>query len=530
MADVTREGGTCEAVWRDPDEGAWEDGLSAAFEEAEIGLALLTTDGRFVRVNRVFCEMLGRPFAAIVGSRFSDLTPEHDQILAVTASFQRFVANPAMRAVERRFVHADGSTVWALVRATAIADDSGDPTGYVLQIRDNAERRQLEKDLRDTSGRLHDSQERCRMMLERLPVVSYRIELNGREHRSRYVTAGIEQLTGIPVGEWSADPQIWSRVIHPDDERAVLQTWERLLDGAGERCSMDYRMVRRDGSVVWVRDEAWSVRWRGHRHIEGMFLDISAQREAESAFLRQAEQLAEANARLLELDQRRTEFFVTTSHELRTPVTSVLGFAATLAQRWDEIEDPERQEFVSGIERQSRRLLRLLEELLTITRFEVEGVETRLAPIEVEPAILRSVAWFEAEEVEIEVRVPAGLRILTDPDRFHEIMSNLLANATRYGAPPITIDAYREHGSVIVRVIDRGPGVPADLLSTLFRRFARSEEQESRIQQGLGLGLAISRELARALGGNLWYEPASPHGASFSLRLPEASAFPPDDA
>ena len=518
-----------EADRLDTDEGGWDDALSLAFDEAEIGLALVSTDGRFSRVNRFFCEMLGRPSAGIVGSRFSDLTPGHDQLLAVTGPHERSAADRSERAVEGRFVHQDGSTVWALVRATSVFDGEGDPKGYVLQIRDHAERRQMERELHATSGRLRDVEERFRMMLERLPVVSYRIELNGREQRSRYVSSGIERLTGIPASRWAADPGMWVTLIHPDDATAVLDEWERFLEGDQERFSMDYRMIHREGSVVWVRDQAWSVMWPGHRHIEGIVLDISAQRQAEDGFLSQAEQLAEANARLLEIDQARTEFFTTASHELRTPVTSVIGYVTTLTQNWDQIADPERREFVGAIDRHARRLLRVLEELLTITRLEVEGAETRLVPTEAEPAIRRSVEWFAAEDIEIDLDVPAGLRIMTDPDRLHQIVSNLLANAMKFGAAPIAVDAYRDLGSIVIRVTDRGPGVPDDLLPTMFRRFGLSELQESRIQQGFGLGLATSRELARALGGDLWYGSASPQGASFSLRLPEASGFVPHD-
>jgi signal transduction histidine kinase len=112
-----------------------------------------------------------------------------------------------------------------------------------------------------------------------------------------------------------------------------------------------------------------------------------------------------------------------------------------------------------------------------------------------------------------------------DPDRVVHILGGLIANATKYGAPPVRVEAEPDGTSILIRVIDRGPGVPADLRARLFERFARSEQQKDSVQPGFGLGLATARELARAMHGDLWYEHDPGGDTAFCLRLRKAPSL-----
>jgi signal transduction histidine kinase len=111
-----------------------------------------------------------------------------------------------------------------------------------------------------------------------------------------------------------------------------------------------------------------------------------------------------------------------------------------------------------------------------------------------------------------------------DEEHLQRMVTNYLVNSLRYGAPPVTVRACRVGADVEVRVLDRGLGVPEEFRARVFDKFARGDKRLSRDNQGTGLGLAIVRGLARAAGGDAWYEPNEPSGASFGLRLPAAPA------
>jgi signal transduction histidine kinase len=134
--------------------------------------------------------------------------------------------------------------------------------------------------------------------------------------------------------------------------------------------------------------------------------------------------------------------------------------------------------------------------------------------------LVRSTAGERAGDVEIEV--PDDLEASVDPSAFDRILSNLVANALRYGEPPVIVRAEQRDRHFRLAVEDRGPGVPEEFVPDLFERFTRSERAQER-GIGTGLGLAIARSYANAHSGQLVYEPASPTGARFELVLPSGN-------
>jgi signal transduction histidine kinase len=223
------------------------------------------------------------------------------------------------------------------------------------------------------------------------------------------------------------------------------------------------------------------------------------------------------NRELLAADEMKTHFVATASHELRTPLTSVLGFARTLLGHWDRLPDQERREQIALIEEQAGRLSRLVDELLTMSRIDAGAVEVRSVEVDLDDAIRRTVAAFGDRASDVEVAETTGARVVTDPDHLQQILTNYVANALRHGAPPVRVTAQQQDGWVEILVEDHGRGVPRTFVPRLFQKFA----QPPGTQGGTGLGLSIVRGLARAQGGDVWYEPAEP-GARFGVRLRSA--------
>jgi signal transduction histidine kinase len=230
--------------------------------------------------------------------------------------------------------------------------------------------------------------------------------------------------------------------------------------------------------------------------------------------------IAIARARLheqtVELDQLKASFIAIAAHELRTPATSMYGVLATLQARGDELSPELRNELVRVGAEQGERLKRLLEELLDLSRLDSHGIKIDPKPAVLD-AVLRTIASASVSpEITVDIDVPPTLAVVADHLVLDRIVSNLLINAVRYGSEPITLTAESRDSDLRIVVEDNGAGVPEDVRSRLFERFARSESEAT----GSGLGLAIARTYARAHGGDLVYDPQD-RGARFELILPQ---------
>jgi two-component system sensor histidine kinase MtrB len=209
------------------------------------------------------------------------------------------------------------------------------------------------------------------------------------------------------------------------------------------------------------------------------------------------------------------EFLAIAAHELRGPITAVVGAAETLDEGWQELPEGDRRQLVAVLVRQSRRLSRLVDELLELSRLEAGVVPFVARPVEVAPEA--ETAREEAGVAGVVVACRPGLRVMADPDHLRRILVNLLVNAGKHGAHPIMVDAEPLGDQVEVRVVDAGPGVPSEFVPRLFDRFTRATRAGS---EGSGLGLAIVDGLARLGGGDVSYRPAPAGGAVFAVRLP----------
>jgi signal transduction histidine kinase len=224
---------------------------------------------------------------------------------------------------------------------------------------------------------------------------------------------------------------------------------------------------------------------------------------------------AQLHEELIQLDQLKLNFVAIASHELRTPATSVYGVLKTLAERGSELKEDLREELLRvGVE-QGERLRRLLEELLDLSRLDARAINVEPRPVVLKSALADIVQGALAGSDAVELDIPDDLAAVVDPLVLERVVSNLVANAVRYGEPPIRIRAQQRDRHLRVAVEDAGPGVPKELEGRIFDRFARGGGES-----GHGLGLAIARAYAQAHGGDLFYDPRST-GARFELLIPQ---------
>ena len=237
-------------------------------------------------------------------------------------------------------------------------------------------------------------------------------------------------------------------------------------------------------------------------------------------------ELVGVNGRLHDALAAKDEFLAVLGHEFRTPLTVIRGFATTVkAGRVGPVSD-EVATMLERIEWQASRLDGLVDDLLIAARLQQKRVRVRHELVDI-GEILRGVA---AEHIErlgtINVHAPEGL--IAEVDRTHcaRLFSALLSNTAKYGAAPVTLTAWQEGVEAVIRVQDSGPGIDPSIRESVFVAFSQADSGSRRRSQGVGLGLAIVRELCVQNGGSVELCPESEQGACFVLRLPLAGQGP----
>ena len=219
-------------------------------------------------------------------------------------------------------------------------------------------------------------------------------------------------------------------------------------------------------------------------------------------------------------DVLKSEFIALAAHELRNPLSGIYGIFVTLEERKDSLAERDRVALRDALREQTARMRNLIEQLLDLSRFDLAAIRVVPEHLRLRPKIEELVRTLVAGRPDVvRIAVPPDLEVAVDPTALDRMLSNLVANALRHGAPPVTVTAARRDTHLRLAVEDRGKGVLREFVPALFDRFTRSAESRSR-SGGSGLGLAIAQAYARAHGGDIVYEPAVPHGARFEVVIP----------
>jgi signal transduction histidine kinase len=249
-----------------------------------------------------------------------------------------------------------------------------------------------------------------------------------------------------------------------------------------------------------------------------------------SAFNEMAEELQRRAGERDQLDRMKDEFVLTASHELRSPLTSVQGFAELLLLERERLS-PKQAETVEVILDNTRHLVRLLNDLLDLARSDAGRLTIRPEPTVaaslIEDAVRTMRAQFDARDQRLAVELETDLPwIDADRDRIRQVLVNLLTNANEYCPPGahVTVKARHVDAEVEIDVTDDGPGIPEQQLEHIFERFTRGDAGETQRVGGTGLGLAISKSLVELHGGTIAAQSLPGRGSIFHVRLPATTA------
>ncbi|MES2707597.1 MAG: response regulator [Verrucomicrobiota bacterium] len=492
-------------------------------------------------------RLLGYPAGEMVGK--ADFSVIHDpaelaaRAAILTAELGRGVegietltAIPRLKGSERgewTYRRRDGSVRTADLMVTVLEDIGGAPTGYLGTAVDITERKEMERELRETLGAKKKSQALLEAAGRIARLGHWELPLNGSGVHWSDITYAIHGLpAGTPVSVGDA-----LNFYHPED-RPVIEACVREALEKGKAHEFEARLITAAGRQIWVYSRGEPVRDESGTiiAIHGIFQDIDERRKAADLLKQRNIELEAATARAEAHARAKAEFLANMSHEIRTPMNAVLGMSELLM---DGQLDTREREFVETIHSSGEILLSLINDILDFSKIESGQLDLEHIPVPLRDcmeSVLDLLAGQAARKKLdlmgwIDPDVPPA--ILGDPTRLRQVLVNLVSNAVKFthqGEVFIKLSVIRNGTGPQLRVTvtDTGIGIPADGIDRLFGVFSQMDASTTRRFGGTGLGLAISQRLVQNMGGHIRVESRVGQGSVFQFEIPlhDAAATP----
>jgi PAS domain S-box-containing protein len=505
----------------------------------DYGIFMLDTSGRIESWNAGAERMSGYTAAEIMGKHFSVFYPRED-IDDGKCDRELSAARAAGRFEEEGWrLRKDGTRFWANVVITAVRDSHGELIGFGKVTRDLTERRNAEDGLRQ-------SEERLRLLIA--SVKDYAIFILDPTGHVASWNPGAERLKGYSAGEIIG--QHFSRFYPAEDIRAGKCEMELARATETGRFEDEGWRIRKDGSRFWanvvissVRDEKGTLRGFAkvtrdlseRKHHEEQRLALArteaARRMAEENEERAralTEELKVARDRAEEATRLKDEFLATVGHELRTPLSAILGWGRML--QGGLLDQTKATKAFDVIVRNALAQSQIIDDLLDVSRIIAGQLRLDLDFLDVRQVIdaavdaVRSLAEAKGITVQTVLDPDAGI-VRGDNGRLQQVVWNLLTNAVKFTPREgrIVLTMRRAESALEIVVADTGRGIAPEFLPRVFDRFAQEEGSHARKAGGLGLGLAIVRHLVELHGGTVEARSEGEgRGATFTVKLPLA--------
>jgi PAS domain S-box-containing protein len=523
-----------------------EERFRLTLDEAPIGMAIVALDGRFVRVNRALCDIVGYAPEELVGLTFQAITHPEDlnKDLALAGQLER--GEIPRYQLEKRYIRKDGSVVPVLLSGSVLRTPGGAPIHFIAQVQDIAERKRTEREQAFLArvGPVLDSSLDYAQTLSTVAELAVQdiadlciIELveQGEVRRVKVASRDAarqglcERLMRIPLDR--RRPYLMQSVLREKRTLLVQRVTDEMIASSSQ--SPEHLEVLRAAQIRSLLAVPLLIKGR----LLGAIALIASQSAEQygPADVRLAEELARRaalvieNARLYQMALRATrardELLGVVAHDLRNPLNNIV-LQTTLLALHGPLPEPRCQKAAESIERSAQRMNRLIQDLLDVTRLEAGHLSVEPARVATVPTLL------EALETQRDLVARASLSLDTElpddlPDlwadrvRVAQILENLVGNAVKFthAGGRITVGARPGDGVVVFWVKDTGCGIDPEHLPRLFERFWQAKKEQGR---GAGLGLPIVKGLVEAQGGRIWVETESNVGSTFYFTLPTA--------
>ncbi|AFZ07511.1 multi-sensor signal transduction histidine kinase [Oscillatoria nigro-viridis PCC 7112] len=472
---------------------------------------------RILYVNPAFTRMTGYTLEEVVGKTPRILQGKKTDRASLARIRTALKSWQPLR-VDTINYRKDGTEFWVEMSIVPIADKNGEFTHWVSVHRDISDRKQAEaalqqlnerlemrvlqrtRELESSQAELRESEALFRSLSESSPVGIFKIDTEGK---CTYTNPRCQAIGGFTPA--AALGNGWMRFVHRQDLKLILSKWSQSQSLDGE-FSCEFRHIQRDGTIRFCRLKTapiFSDKSQLIGHV-GTVTDITESRA---------------------IEKMKNEFISIVSHELRTPLASIRGSLGLLAAGVLKNRPETAKQMLEIASSDTERLVRLVNDILDLERLDSSKVILVKQWCDAEVLMRKSAeaVLSLAAENNIDLSIlPETAQIWADPDRIVQLLVNLLSNAIKFSAPGSTVTVRVEDlgDRVFFEVKDRGRGIPADKLETIFGRFQQVDASDSRQKGGTGLGLAICRSIVQQHGGKIWVESVVSQGCSFYFTVP----------
>ena len=375
---------------------------------------------------------------------------------------------------------------------------------------------------------LRRAQELYRALVERLPLAVYVDEPGGSDEAfwpTIYASPQIEGLLDLTPEEYTSSS--FADLVHPDDVERVVASNKEAYEHLSS-LDDEYRMLRRDGSTVWVRDGMSFAQdtSSGGVFAQGYLLDITDRKANEERVDLLLAREREQNQDLRALDRLKDEFVALVSHELRTPLTSIRGYLELVLEDASGHLSEEQRQFLGVVERNSDRLQRLVGDLLFVAQVDAGRLALELGHLDAAEvgAEALEAAKPAADQKGLQLRLVGDphAELIGDRARLAQLVDNLVSNAIKFtpDGGDVEIGVHSAGGNVTIEISDSGMGISAEDQKRLFQRFFRTAAATNQAIPGTGLGLAISKAIVDAHEGTIELESSEGNGTTFRITIP----------
>jgi len=406
-----------------------------------------------------------------------------------------------------------GAAKWISHYFYALKNEDGEVDRVVILTEDITEQRETERSLAE-------SEEKYRTLVEQATDGVIIIQ----DSLFMFVNSAFCKIIGYEKDELLGTPFI--PYIVPSERERISDIYRKRLEGENVPSIYETVGIHKSGTEIPIELNAALTQYMGKTATLVILRDISERKRAEQELMKALEDLERAHSELKKLDAVKTEFLNITSHELRSPLTSILGYAELLNDGLLGSITDAQKEAIYGVLRNSQQLSRLVEDLLDFTSMEAGALRLDLRPCKISSILIDAVdsmkSIIEEAGCKIDLDMPQDLPVVKgDTERIIQVIYNLIDNALKFSPEGgnIKVGAREVTDYVEVYVKDEGIGISQEEKDKIFDKFYQIDMSDKRRVRGIGLGLAISKAIIEASGGSIWMDSEIGKGSTFKFTL-----------
>ncbi|TDT51067.1 sensor histidine kinase [Fonticella tunisiensis] len=453
-----------------------------------------------------------RDYKELIGRNLKDIINIHPEYKNIVVQSMKSLLNgeSTMPFLEQKLIKNNGEVI--IVEVAGISFCESGNTNVMLIVRNITERKQAEQEL-------VESNDRYAKLVDMCPDGVFVFD----EERIIFANQAGANMLNAPCPEAVIGKKFMD-FTHPDFKSIVQKRVDEIyINNIHKKALIQDKMIALDGTVKDIEITNIDFYDKGKKLILNMVRDLTERRKAEE----NKRQLEEA----LEYDKIRTEFFSNISHEFKTPLNIILGALQLIdsmhGNNTDCIRYQSFRRYSRIIKQNCYRLLRLINNLIDITRLDAGFLQIKLSNHDivsaVEDIVLSVAEYTKSKDITLTFDTDVEEKIMAfDPDKIERVILNLLSNAIKFNKPggSIDINMYDKGNKVIISIKDTGIGIPEDMKEKIFERFRRVDNLFTRSTEGSGIGLSLVKSLIEAHGGNITVQSEQEIGSEFIIELP----------